>query len=152
MAPPPPEGSKKGKTIPVHGGLSAALRQQGRTKPAIVAHGQVGRYAFEAGDMVHFVDPWLCDPLLMRLPVWDTKGWRIGHFIRRMPPGYMESLAAGTNRIVHPGLRRFYEALHTVITEPVFAQQRLATLWQLLRGDFAGDLATYVDEIGRAHV
>ena len=145
FAPPPPEGSKKGKTIPVQGGLTAALRQQGRTKPAIVAHGQVGRYAFEAGELVHFVDPWLCDPLLMRLPVWDRKGWRIGHFIRRMPAGYMESLAAGTNRIVHPGLRRFYEALHTVITEPVFAQQRLETLWQLLRGDFAGDLATYVD-------
>ena len=33
--------------------------------------------------------------LLMRLPVWDTKGWRIGHFIRRIPEGYLESVAAG---------------------------------------------------------
>ena len=144
LAPRAAPGSLDGMTIPVTGGLSSLMRAQGREKPAIVPHGQVGRYAFEAGDLVHFVDPWLCDPMLMRLPVWDKKGWRIGHFIRRMPEGYLESLAAGNNLIVHPGLRRYYEALQTVIKEPVFADLRLAKLWELMRGDFDADLNSYV--------
>jgi arabinofuranosyltransferase len=134
------------RTIPVADAASRLPMLQGREHPAVFAHGQVGRWGFEAGDLVHIVDPWLCDPLLMRLPVWDQKGWRIGHFIRRVPEGYLETVASGSNRIVHPGLRRYYEALHAVITEPVFCEARLHTLWRMWCGDFDGDLRTYVDD------
>ena len=36
----------------------------------------------------------LSDPLLARLPVRDPEDWRIGHFRRTVPDGYMERLTA----------------------------------------------------------
>jgi hypothetical protein len=47
---------------------------------------------------------------------------------------------------VHAGLRRYYAALRTVTQAPVFDRERLAVLWQLLRGDFDADLRAFVAE------
>lgn len=123
---------------------SQAIRNLGRERPVYHALGMVGRDAFQAGELVHVVDPWLCDPLLMRLPVADPEHWRIGHFARTMPEGYLETVAFGGNHIHHHGLARFYDALHEVITAPVLDADRLITMWRLWRGDFDGGLRDYI--------
>lgn len=106
--------------------------------------GSVGWAGFRAGTYVHYVDPWLCDPLLARLPLAEPGRWRIGHFYRRVPAGYLESLATGENRITHPGLARFWNALRSAVRDPVWSGERWRNLWALWTGSFGEDVADFV--------
>ena len=137
------------RSVPGAGGASAMLRAFQRG-PIVIAWSQVGRYAYEAGDQVHFCDSWLLDPLLTRLPVADPASWRIGHFERRFPEGYLESLATGENKVRHAGLHRYYEALRLVVRAPVFDGARLRAVFDLMCGAYDGDLRAFVDEQYRA--
>src|SRR5262249_8931478 len=131
------------RSIPQAAVFSDALRATGRTRPYVMLWGQVGRFAFEAGDLVHIVDPWLCDPLLMRLPV-RAGPWRIGHFLRGLPAGWLETLAHGEDRLAHKGLAAFAATLRTAICAPLFADDRLAAAWRLWTGDDGAGLSAFV--------
>lgn len=132
------------REIPVAGRFTTALRRQGRTAPIVLGSGMAGGIPFVAGELFHFVDPWLCDPLLMRLPVADPAHWRIGHFTRAVPEGYAESIAFGDVRIVHAGLARYYAPLHTVLRAPLWSRERLAALAAVLTGRDAALRDDYV--------
>jgi len=136
------------RQIPTPGRFSSALRRQGRVTPIVLGVGVAGTLPFEAGDLFHFVDPILCDPLLARLPVSSTENWRIGHFDRWLPEGYPESLASGDDRIEHAGLRRFYGILRTVLRAPLFAPERWEALAKLLFGG-REDLRSFIDDAYR---
>lgn len=131
---------------PEPGGFVAPLRAAGRTRPIVHVEHTVGYRGLVAGPLVHLVEPYICDPLLVRLPVADPCQWRIGHFTRRIPEGYLETLAHGENRIHHPALARYYEALQTVLRAPVFDRGRLAVLWRSWCGEFDPLLESYVAE------
>jgi arabinofuranosyltransferase len=135
----------KGRSTPVPGLMSDFLRQQGLGH-AVIPWGQVGRYGFEAGERIYVADAWLLDPLMMRLPIAQPGGWRIGHFERRPPEGYLESLATGEDRIRHPALRAYYATLRTALRAPLFAPERLRALWRLLTGADEPLLRSYVAE------
>ena len=137
------------RDVPAAGVASAFMRAFQRG-PAVIAWPQVGRYAYVAGDNVHFCDSWLLDPLLTRLPVADPARWRIGHFERRFPEGYLESLATRENKIRHAGLHRYYEAMRLVVRAPVFDGARLQAMFDLWRGAYDADLRAFVDEQYRA--
>lgn len=137
------------RSTPLPGIASAVLRAH-RQDPMVIPWPVAGRYPYEAGDHVHICDSWLVDPLLTRLPVFDPTTWRIGHFERRFPEGYLESLATGENKIRHAGLHRYYEALRLSVRAPVFDGARLRAVFDLLRGACDGDLRAYVDEQYRA--
>lgn len=132
------------RQLPTAGGLSIGLRAMGRTEPVYTAWGMVGSFAFEGGDLQHVVDPWLLDPLLMRLPVGELDGWHAGHFVRSMPTGYFETLAFGTNRLHHPGLARYYDNLQLAIRGPLLARERLAAVWRLWTGELDEGLEDFV--------
>jgi arabinofuranosyltransferase len=135
------------RSIPQPGAFTATMRAVAqRQRPMIIPWGMVGRYGYEGGDLVYLVDSWLLDPLLMRLPIENVDEWRIGHFIRRIPEGYLETLAFGDNRIRHPGLRRCYDTLRTSIRGPLLDGARLAATWRLLSGAHREDLAAFVAE------
>ena len=135
----------KGRSTPAPGLMSEFLRQQGLGH-AVIPWGQVGRYGFEAGDRIYIADAWLLDPLMMRLPIARPDAWRIGHFERRPPEGYLESLATGADRIRHPALRAYYATLRTALRAPLFAPERLDALWRLLTGADDALLRRYVAE------
>lgn len=135
----------KGRSTPAPGLMSEFLRQQGLGH-AVIPWGQVGRYGFEAGDRIYVADAWLLDPLMMRLPIARPDAWRIGHFERRPPEGYLESLATGEDRIRHPALRAYYATLRTALRAPLFAPERLDALWRLLTGADDALLRRYVAE------
>ncbi|HEU4418350.1 MAG TPA: hypothetical protein VFT55_05385, partial [Planctomycetota bacterium] len=137
------------RSTPVPGIDSTWLRAH-RLGPIVIAWPQVGRYGYERGDHVHICDSWLVDPLLTRLPVIDPTRWRIGHFERRFPEGYLESLATGENKVHHAGLHRYYEALRLVVRAPLFDGPRLRAVFDLLRGAYDEDLRAFVDEQYRA--
>src|SRR5690606_16763957 len=107
------------RRVPRFGALDLELFPDGRKQRWFLLNGAVGSSGFLAGANGHIIDPLLCDPLVARLPARDPSSWRIGHVLRRFPEGYYESLASGQNRIVHPGLRRYYEALRVLMWAPV---------------------------------
>jgi len=126
------------------GAIAELLRATGFTRRAVVVAGVIGVIGFGVGAQVHVVDPWLCDPVLMRLPVADPAHWRIGHFFRRFPAGYLESVGTGENKIRHPGLARFYDAMQSAVRDPVWSARRWHNLIGLWTGKFDGDLAAFV--------
>ena len=136
------------RSVPVPGALTRDLRAAGRERPLVMIHGVAGRYPFEAGELLHVVDHCLLDPLQMRLPVPDPLSWRIGHFVRAMPEGYLETIAQDRPLIHHAGLARFHATLKPVIDArvPLFAPERLQALWDLWTGKHAAGLAAYVAE------
>ena len=105
-----------------------------------------GKEPFKRGELFHFVDPWLCDPLMSRLPVKDPEHWRIGHYTRAIPDGYFETLAFGGSRLQHDGVARFYETLRTALREPLWSGPRLRAAFSLLTGQHGDDLQAYVRE------
>ncbi|MBM4062676.1 MAG: hypothetical protein FJ265_16500 [Planctomycetes bacterium] len=105
--------------------------------------GAVGEFGFLGGPRLHLIDPWLCDPLLMRLPIFDREHWRVGHYTRRVPEGYLETLTSGTNRIHHPALAAYYERLRLVTQGPLWSWERLSTAFELLLGRYDHLLRQY---------
>ncbi len=78
----------------------------------VVVTGHAGITCYYTGPGVHFVDLFgLGDPLLAHLPIDDPRSWRIGHFERRLPDGYVETLESGTNQIRDPDIARLYDKI-----------------------------------------
>jgi arabinofuranosyltransferase len=93
------------------------------TGPRVVASRSVGLVGYYAGPTIHVVDVYaLCDPLLSRLP--STDAWRIGHFERRLPDGYLETLSTGRNVIRDPGLAELYTKVVVLTRMPLFTRAR----------------------------
>jgi arabinofuranosyltransferase len=83
----------------------------------------------------HVLEAWaLADPLLAHLPVADPLGWRIGHFTRTIPDGYIETLESGRNQILNPDLAAYYDRLALVVKGDIFAPGRLAEILRLNTG------------------
>lgn len=105
--------------------------------PAVVEHGNVGFLGFYAGPAVHIVDRnALTDPLLARLPVRNPADWRVGHFRRSVPAGYVATLRDGVNVIEDAGLAAYYEPLRLVTRGQLWERERLAALWRLNAGAY----------------
>jgi hypothetical protein len=105
-----------------------------------------GALGYLNGSFAHVVDPFLCDPLLVRLPLQDRAHWRIGHFKRRLPEGWLETLAGGENRLRHPSLAKYWDALRVLLRAPVWSAERWRVWWGFQCGEYDGLLADYVRE------
>ena len=120
--------------MPDHGWVHEAIALR-RTAQRTFVHGTVGFFAFYAGRRIHILDcNALGDPLLARLPV--DKDWRIGHFGRRLPAGYYETIDTRRNVIVDSDLAFFYDRLTTITRGPVWSMRRFRTLLQMNLGRF----------------
>ena len=69
----------------------------------------------------------LVDPFLARLPVAEGP-WRIGHFERAVPQGYVESVRRGRNELVDPDLRRLYDRIALLTSAPLGAPGRMRAI------------------------
>lgn len=108
-------------------------------KLQVVTLKAVGFRAFEAGPQVHVVDlNALTDPLLSKLPAADKNNWRIGHFTRELPEGYLESVQTQSNRIKDFALRGYYAKLCVITKGKLFSAERFKKIMRmnLKRYDF----------------
>jgi arabinofuranosyltransferase len=117
------EGAGAGPTHPfLRDGVAA------RGKPLAVKS-VIGLYGFAAGPDHHVVDRLgLADPLLSRLPIEPGLDWRIGHFRRLVPEGYVASVL-GENHVADPGLRALYDDVRVVTRGPLWTRER----WKAIR-------------------
>lgn len=78
---------------------------------------------------MHVIDFFaLVDPLLSKLPVVDINNYRIGHFERIIPYGYISSLLLDRNIIADTHLRDYYNKLHSVVRGNLFSSERLKNI------------------------
>ena len=109
-----------------------------------------GALGYEAGPQVHIIDfMGLGDPLLARLPMDPnlTYTWRIGHFQRIIPTGYLETIKTGKNVIQDPDLAHYYAHLHNVVSGPLFSRQRLLEIWKFNTGAYNSLLRNYINSL-----
>ncbi|MBW7858247.1 MAG: glycosyltransferase family 39 protein [Leptonema sp. (in: Bacteria)] len=101
-----------------------------------------------ANPTTHFIDNCaLADPLLSRLPIYSEGGWTIGHFSRKLPQGYIESIKTGTNQIVAPDLHLLYEDIRIITRYPIFNPERLLTILKFNLGIKPKiDIAKYLEK------
>ncbi|MGZ3716557.1 MAG: hypothetical protein ACXVA4_14145, partial [Ktedonobacterales bacterium] len=118
----------------------AQLRASSR---GIAVFRNVGYYGFMAGPNVYIVDTFaLNDPLLARLP--SQRPWRIGHFERSLPDGYVETLGSGSNKITDAHLARYYDKLRIVTRGNLWDPERLIVIWKLNTGAYNYLLDAYI--------
>jgi arabinofuranosyltransferase len=109
----------------IDGGEAAAKRQE----PFVMVQKNIGVLGFLAGPRAFIVDEYaLCDPLLARMPPVTDKLIRSGHLRRRLPSGYLDSLASGQNKLLNPDLDRYYAKLSEITRAPIFSPSR----WQAI--------------------
>lgn len=116
----------------------------------VVARGSIGCFGFYLGPEIHLLDfQALADPLLARLPVMDrdpmlpvltprlaSRKWRIGHYPRRIPLGYFETLVTGENRIHDRDLAAYYDVLALITRGDLWDRRRLAAIWKMNTGSY----------------
>ncbi len=91
----------------------------------------------------------LVDPLLSRLKVKDVNNWRIGHFERKIPIGYFETVALGKNLIKDKSLREYYDKLHLVVSGKLFSFKRLKEIVKINLGRYNCLIRRYEEESSR---
>jgi len=122
------------------------------SKQRVIVKEVIGLIGYYAGSNVHIIDPMaLSDPLLSKLPstgFWrynwrikvyrgdDMKKWRIGHFVRKIPDGYIETIETGENKIKNPSLHKYYDKLSLVIKGNLFDLKRIVEIWNLNTGEY----------------
>lgn len=112
-------------------------RRDRSTHVKFYAHPNVGMYGYFVGPNCHVLDlSGLGDPLLARLPMLSNSKWRVGHYMRRVPQGYVESLKTGVNRIREPGVRKYYDQVRSVTRGPLWSIERLWTTLLLKIGHY----------------
>ncbi|MEW5795227.1 MAG: hypothetical protein AB1772_02600 [Candidatus Zixiibacteriota bacterium] len=113
----------------------------------VVTRAGIGFFGFFAGPQVHVVDyHGLSDPLLARLPTMTPKKWRIGHFIRPIPEGYIASLESGDNVLTEELLREYYGRLRFITRGNLWDWTRLKTIVDMNLGRYEHLIQSYVSQ------
>ena len=109
-----------------------ATRAKGRQ---LMVYGNPGFFGFYAGPEVHILDPYaLGDPLLSKCPVIDPGNWRIGHFQRGIPAGYIVTLQTGINLIEDANVRELYESIRILTRDPIWSWMRFVEIAKMNLG------------------
>ncbi|BAW81128.1 hypothetical conserved protein [Candidatus Nitrosoglobus terrae] len=94
--------------------------------------GFLGFFSVHDGPGTHYIDTCaLADPLLARLPAKYDPNWRIGHFHRELPAGYLESIKFNDNRIQDPKLRAYYEVIRTITRGSLNSRERIMQILKI---------------------
>lgn len=116
----------------------------------VLPRGAVGFLGYHLGADVHILDYLaLGDPLLARLPALPRDPmlpvqyprlaylkYRIGHYPRRIPLGYYETLVKGKNLIRDRDLAEYYDHLASITQGPLCDRARLLEIWRMNTGRY----------------
>jgi arabinofuranosyltransferase len=103
----------------------------------VVACYSIGMRCFHGGPNIHYVDRFaLGDPLLSRLPACNPQHWKVGHFERALPLGYLETLRSGHNVLEDPRLRAYYDRLSFIIRGDLLAPGRIREIIRMALGRY----------------
>lgn len=113
------------RALPLPHNVDVQAGKAARGKKEVIVTTGIGFFGFFAGPAVHIVDPFaLGDPLLARLLPMPNDAWRIGHFVRPVPAGYVETLESGRNLLQDPEIARLYDELALITRGPIWSSAR----------------------------
>ncbi|MBI4836229.1 MAG: hypothetical protein HY817_03135 [Candidatus Abawacabacteria bacterium] len=91
----------------------------------------IGFLGYFAGPKIYIIDPLgIADPFIARESIDLQKEWRIGHYVRTLPNGYLESKEEKNNKILSAEKAAHYETFQKIIAGPIFAPERWQLIWQ----------------------
>ncbi len=100
--------------------------QEQREWPSIVSVVRLGWFPYSLNPETYAMDYFgLSSPLLSKLPVSSQLIWRIGHFPRDVPAGYIETLESNQSKILNKDLALFQEKLTLITRGKLFDINRL---------------------------
>lgn len=109
-----------------------------RADAEVVVRSNIGYYGYWVGREKKIIDRLaLSDPFLARLP--SEGPWRIGHFLRRLPEGYRESVASGRNRLEDRKYDRLYDDVALVTRGNLWDRRRFEAMARLNLGAARAD-------------
>lgn len=118
-------------------GRKARLEAEKRGGATDIA-GSIGFYGYYAGPRLRIIDTMgLTDPFLARMAMAepaDGTTWRIGHFTRELPRGYVETVSTRVNRLEDPQLAQLYDDIRLITAGPLFAGERWRAIVRLNLG------------------
>jgi arabinofuranosyltransferase len=127
-----------------------AAQELGTTGPSVMRAIAVGVVGYYGGPKVHVLDVnALGDPLLSRLPARAES--RVGHYERRIPDGYEDSLVSGDLSIEDPDLEEYCEVVWSVTRGPLWSASRIGQSNRLLSGGYDAALDAYLSRSGDWH-
>lgn len=141
--------------------VPAGKRQRSEEK-MIKVSGNIGKDGYYFGPNAYLIDLFaLANPLFSHMNIVEKRrttemayGWRIGHFHRPIPFGYLETLEEGVNVIQSEKIAKLYDIVTLITRGDVFSGERLKAVIDMNLGkyddysDFTGDIAfTDIDEI-----
>ncbi|MDR0479974.1 MAG: hypothetical protein LBH31_09295 [Burkholderiaceae bacterium] len=129
-----------------------SYRARGAVGATRIICGDLGHTGIQGGPGLHNIDTCaLADPLLARLPIdfnhpslrqmagipdpANEPKWRIGHFERAVPDGYVQSIEQNANLLTDPVLHACYERIRHITRAPLLESQRLR---DIVRVNLAG--------------
>ncbi|NDF11642.1 MAG: hypothetical protein EB060_02350 [Proteobacteria bacterium] len=96
----------------------------------VLQFNNVGLYGYFSHKQVVVVDGHaLTDPLLARLPIRRIHEWRIGHFMRVIPDGYLYAREKGDTSRMQKDLAEYYKALRTITAGHLLSAERIKTMY-----------------------
>jgi len=108
-----------------------------RKEGGVVINHALGYFGFFAGPGVHIVDPHgLADPLLAHMPAFYDPKWRIGHFARVIPGGYVETLRERKILIHDKNLGEYFRRINLIVRGKLFSLRRLKTIVEFNLGRY----------------
>ena len=125
----------------------------------VVVKDIIGMLGFYSGRSIYILDTRaLSDPLLSKLPsteYWKgghkprpgEKKWLIGHFTRKLPEGYLETITNGKNEIEDMYLRKYYDKISLITRGNLFDFNRIIEIWNLNTGKYDDLVETYNNSI-----
>lgn len=114
--------------------LGRELRASAEAQDGVtyLPQGANGFTGFYAGPQVYFIHGLaLTDGLLARVPPIYNPNWRSGHFMRRIPEGYLEIEASQITQLPDAALDTYYQAIRRVTHGPLFTPERWQAIWAL---------------------
>ncbi len=135
---------ERGKIMPRHEWFTYIGRLF-KDSPGIQRIGADGMIGLGAGPRNYLIDVFaITDPLLARLPMAGTM-FRIGHFRRNVPAGYIATIKTGEDQFLDQNIGTYYRHLSRVIRGPIFSKERWQSIWLLNTGQLSNliDIAYY---------
>lgn len=126
---------KKGKPMPSFSWAEHGRENRKKNTQMTKLRGCVGFYGFFSGPLVHIVDfHGLGDPLLSHLPSLYHPKIAIGHFLRYVPEGYMETAGSNENKIQDADLAQFYDYIRIITRSPIWSWERFKVILKMNLG------------------
>ncbi|MEM7538399.1 MAG: hypothetical protein AAF639_39895 [Chloroflexota bacterium] len=99
--------------------------------------GSAGQRGYFAGpDLYVFDDLVLSDPLRARIPAIRDINWRVGHYTRVTPEGYLETIETGENQLKDKRLAQYYEHLSLIIHDELWSIDRWKAIMRMNLGHY----------------